>query len=269
MKKVLAIALVAAMVLSFAFGGCAKKADATDWEYIKNKGELLIGITYYAPMNYLDENGKLIGFETEFAEAVCAKLGLTPKFVEIDWSAKETELIAKSIDVIWNGMTHTEERAANMDLSVDYLHNRPVVIVREDKVELYKTADDVAGAAVIAEKGSMADEIAQEDEFFLQGSYTAVDTQIKAFMELKAGSADLAVGDYVMAIGSLGEGTDFEDLVISPYKTFDDESYAMAFRKGSPETLKVFNEAIAELLEDGTLQQIADKYKLGELLIKG
>ncbi|MDR2606034.1 MAG: transporter substrate-binding domain-containing protein [Oscillospiraceae bacterium] len=267
MKKILAIVLAAVMLLSFAFAGCSK-GETSDWEYIKAKGELLIGITYYAPMNYLDDDGKLIGFETEFAEAVCAKLGLTPTFVVIDWSAKETELSAKSIDVIWNGMTHNEEREKNMDLSADYLHNRPVVIVRDDKVELYKTPDDVAGAVVIAEKGSMADDIAQTDEFFLQGSYTAVDTQIKAFMELKAGSADLAVGDYVMAIGSLGEGTDFENLVISPYKTFDEESYAMAFRKGSPETVKVFNDAIAELLADGTLQQIAEKYKLDELLIK-
>lgn len=267
MKRNLFTSLAAVILLSMALTGCSG-SEKTDWEYIKNKGELLIGITYYAPMNYLDENGKLVGFETEFAEALCKKLGLTPKFIEIAWESKETELAAKSIDCIWNGMTNNPERAEAMDLSENYLHNRPVMIVRQNKVEDYQEPDDVKDANVIAEKGSMAEEIAQTDEFFTQGNFAAVDTQIKAFMELEAGTADIAVGDYVMAIGSLGEGTDFTDLVISPYKTFKDESYAIAFRKNSPETVKTINKTIDELRADGTLQQIADKYKLGELLIK-
>ncbi|MDR2501649.1 MAG: amino acid ABC transporter substrate-binding protein, partial [Oscillospiraceae bacterium] len=65
MKKLISAALVLALVLSFAVS-CAKK-EKTDWEYIKAKKELIIGITYYAPMNYLDDSGKLVGFETEFA----------------------------------------------------------------------------------------------------------------------------------------------------------------------------------------------------------
>jgi len=218
-------------------------------------------------MNYLDDDGTLVGFETEFAVALCERLGVTPKFVEIDWSTKEIELAAKTIDCIWNGMTITADRAAQMDISQGYLHNRPVVIVREDKVDEYQTPDDVKGAYVIAEKGSMADEIAQTDEFFLQGTYTAVDTQVKAFMELSSGTADLAVGDYVMAIGSLGAGTDFENLVISPYKTFDAESYGIAVRKGSLETLNQINTTIDALLADGTLMKIAETYKLQDLLI--
>jgi hypothetical protein len=58
-------------------------------------GEFVIGITEYEPMNYYDENGTLIGFDTEFAEMACEKLGLTPKFVIIDWETKEFELRVK------------------------------------------------------------------------------------------------------------------------------------------------------------------------------
>ena len=114
-----------------------KKTDAfkqaekdSDYEYIKNKGELVIGITYFAPMNYQNEDGELVGFETEFAKAVCAKLGVKAKFQEISWSAKETELAAKNIDCIWNGMTITPEREENMSISIPYMQNKQVKVVK-------------------------------------------------------------------------------------------------------------------------------------------
>ena len=99
-----------------------------DLQYIKDKGELIVGITLFAPMNYHDDSDKLIGFETEFAEAVCEKLGVKAKFVEINWDAKEIELNAKNIDCIWNGMTITEERLQNMSISVPYMQNKQVMV---------------------------------------------------------------------------------------------------------------------------------------------
>ena len=99
-----------------------------DLAYIKEKGELVIGITLFAPMNYYDDNNELIGFETEFAKAVCEKLGVKAKFVEINWDAKEVELESKNIDCIWNGMTITEERLANMSISVPYMQNKQVMV---------------------------------------------------------------------------------------------------------------------------------------------
>lgn len=99
-----------------------------DLAYIKDKGELVIGITLFAPMNYEDENGELTGFETEFAKAVCEKLGVKAKFVEINWDAKEIELNSKNIDCIWNGMTINADRLANMSISVPYMQNKQVMV---------------------------------------------------------------------------------------------------------------------------------------------
>ena len=99
-----------------------------DLQYIKDKGELIIGMTLFAPMNYHDDNNELIGFETEFAKAVCEKLGVEAKFVEINWDSKEIELNAKNIDCIWNGMTITDERLQNMSISVPYMENKQVMV---------------------------------------------------------------------------------------------------------------------------------------------
>lgn len=109
--------------------GAANHANVVegDLAYIKEKGKLVIGITYFAPMNY-EKDGELIGFETEFAKAVCEKLGVEAEFVEINWDTKEIELAAKNIDCIWNGMTITAERKANMSISVPYMQNKQVMV---------------------------------------------------------------------------------------------------------------------------------------------
>ena len=108
-----------------------KQAETdSDYKYVMDKGELIIGITYFAPMNYENEDGELVGFETEFAKAVCAELGVNAKFQEISWAAKETELAAKNIDCIWNGMTITAEREENMSISIPYMQNKQVKVVK-------------------------------------------------------------------------------------------------------------------------------------------
>lgn len=109
-----------------------KKADTdSDYDYIMNKGKLVIGITYFAPMNYLDDNNELVGFETEFAKAVCDKLGIEAEFVEINWNSKETELAAKNIDCIWNGMTIDDDRKATMSITIPYMQNKQVMVIKK------------------------------------------------------------------------------------------------------------------------------------------
>ena len=75
---------------------------------------LKIGYTVYQPMNYTDEDGNFTGFDTEFAEAVCEKLGREPEFIEINWDTKIVELDAGSIDCLWNGMTITDDLKENI-----------------------------------------------------------------------------------------------------------------------------------------------------------
>lgn len=234
----------------------------SDFAYIKDKGEMIIGITLFAPMNY-EEKGELTGFETEFAKAVCAKLGVTPKFQEIDWNSKEIELNAKNIDCIWNGMTVTDERKQNMSLTDSYMNNKQVIVAKKENVE--KFSKSVDGANIVAENGSTGEELIGEDEFFASAKYTAVDSQAKGLTDVLAGTADAVVVDYVLSIGSIGEGTDFADLALVN-KEFKRDEYAVAFRKGSDVTKEV-NAVIKELAADGTLKKLAEKYKLGEMLL--
>jgi len=105
-------------------------SEEDDWAYIEEKGSLVIGITEYAPMNYYDENGTLIGFDTEFAQAVCEYLGIEAEFIVINWETKELELNSKNIDCIWNGLTVDEDRMENMDFSASYMKNKQCLVVK-------------------------------------------------------------------------------------------------------------------------------------------
>lgn len=276
MKKVLSIILALVMTFSVVtlFAACSKDnaGDAStaesDLAYVQDKGKLVIGMTLFAPMDYYaDENeSELVGFEVEFGKAVCEKLGVEAEFQVISWQAKESELNAKNIDCIWNGLTITPERQETMSISKPYMANKQVLITKSENVDKYKTAGSLEGLTVVAEKESAGEEVVTTDEFFKGCNYTAVDSMAKAMMEVKSGTADAAVIDYVTGIGSLGEGTDYENISIVENASFADEQYGIAFRKDSDITAKV-SEIIDELIQDGTLKKIAEKYKLGEQLI--
>lgn len=260
MKKFISIITAAAMLCAGAmmFTSCGDNED----------NEFVIGITYFEPMNYFDENNQLTGFETEFATAVCEKLGLTPKFQEIDWSAKETELNAGNIDCIWNGMTVTDERRETMGLSNSYMENKQVLVVKTENVETYSDSANLAGISICAEEGSAGEEVVTGNEIFANSDYVSVSTMATALMEVAAGTSDGCVIDFVTSIGMIGEGTDYAGLSVVETYEFSPEYYAIAFRKNDTETIDKFNNAIAELMNDGTVASIAAKYKLDSQLVK-
>lgn len=101
----------------------------SDVAYIQEKGTLIVGITEFAPMDYKDESGEWIGFDADMARKVAEKLGVEVEFIVIDWDNKAMELDSKNIDVVWNGMTLTDEVKAAMDCTNAYCNNAQVVVI--------------------------------------------------------------------------------------------------------------------------------------------
>ena len=106
----------------------ASETDS-DVAYIQEKGTLIVGITDFAPMDYKDDNGEWIGFDADMARLVAEKLGVEAQFVEIDWDNKIMELDSKNIDVVWNGMTLTQEVTEAMECTNAYCNNAQVIVV--------------------------------------------------------------------------------------------------------------------------------------------
>lgn len=266
MKKKL-IALLTTVFCLTALTACGQTADTgaatdSDLSYVQGNGKLVIGITEYEPMNYY-ENDELTGFDTEFAIAVCEKLGVTPEFQIIDWDMKETELKSKNIDCIWNGLTVTEERRANMDFSDAYLTNKQCVVINSEDAETYVDAASLSSALLTAEGGSAGETAITTNADLSAASYTASNSQADCLLALKAGNYDAIVIDYTLATASVGSG-DYENMQIVDSIDLEDELYAIGFRVGSDITPEV-NSIIAELKADGTLAALAEKYDMTDL----
>ncbi|MGN1207327.1 MAG: transporter substrate-binding domain-containing protein, partial [Eubacteriales bacterium] len=182
MKKLLCLALsvILAATLLCSLVSCGK----SDWKEIEEKGRFVCGITYYEPMNYFDENGDLVGFDTEFAQAVAKELGVEVKFQLISWDAKYTELNSGAIDAIWNGFTRGDEdgvsRAEYVDFSYDYLNNSQCIVMKADAVASYTTIESLANLKGMAEAGSAGEAVAKD----ATEDYTAAPSQADALMEL-------------------------------------------------------------------------------------
>ena len=248
---------VASSAASGSAAASAAETTASDLDYIKEKGKMVIGYTVYEPMNYTDADGNFTGFDTELATAVCEKLGVEPEFVEINWDTKVVELDAKSIDCIWNGMTLTDDIMANTATTKAYAKNAQVVVVKDGTD--YSSTADLVGKTVVAEAGSAGEAAIEGDENLAQADYVSKSVQTDCLMEVAAGTADAAVLDLTLANAMIGEGTDYASLKI--VDELNAEEYGVAFRKGSDAAAAV-DAAFDELKADGTMQALADKYDL-------
>ena len=257
MKKTLAIILSLLMLATcVAFAGCAKKDNAAE------KDTLVCGVTIFENMNELDENGEWTGFETEFAQAVAAKIGMEVSFQEIDWTQKYNELASGNIDCIWNGFTANSSekdgtpRNELVDFTYGYMLNQQCVVIKADNAEAIKSEADLAGKTAGVEGGSAGEAYAAG--IIGDGKIETYPAQVKSFLEVKTGAVDFAVVDIVLAQNICGNG-DYADLMIVEDIVLDSEIYAVGFEKGSELTAKV-NTAIEELFADGTIAALAEKY---------
>ena len=259
MKKIISVVL--AMLMVFALCACGGSGSESDVKYVEKNGKLIVGITDFAPMDYKDADGNWIGFDADIAKAFAAELGVKVEFVEIDWDNKILELNGKAVDCIWNGMTLTDAVKAAMECSNPYMNNAQVVVVPAAKADQYQTVESLKDLAFAVEAGSAGEaEVAA-----LNLNYTPVTAQADALMEVAAGTSDAAVIDALMAAAMIGEGTSYANLTYTI--GLNSEEYGVGFRTGSDLAVEL-NAFLVKAYADGTLQQVAETYKVQAALIE-
>lgn len=257
--------MVAAAALTFA--GCAGGGSAanttadSDVDYIKNKGKLIVGITDFNPMDYKDSNNEWIGFDADLAKKVAADLGVEVEFVEIDWDNKLLELNNKSIDVVWNGMTYTNEVKDSMECTESYCKNAQTVVLKSTDAVNYTDVDSVKNLTFAVEAGSAGESVAKENGF----NYTAKSAQSDALLEVKSGTSQAAIIDLLMAGAMVGPNTDYSDL--THILELSEEDYVVGCRKGS-DLAAYINDEFAKFKNDGSFMEIATKYGVQDAVVK-
>ena len=165
---------ISAATLDLVYSKPTGEADNTELNYIKSKGKIVIGFTLNAPMALGEGDKTTGGFDTDLAKAVFAKISekisekvgktitIAVEFKLIDWGKKESEMEAKTIDCVWNGLTVTPARAAQWSITMNYLENKQCAVVRKADKDKYNSYDALKKARIVAEDGSAGEDAAKE-----------------------------------------------------------------------------------------------------------
>ena len=222
---------------------------------------------------------KLVGFDTEFAEAVANELGVKIKFVEIDWDSKETMLEAGSIDVVWNGFTYTEDRdngyydderkaqIGGLDFTEFYMENKQVAVVKKASAASYTSNASFAGKSGCAEASSAGETVIKTT---LGTTAAQLGRQLDVFNAVFAGTYDFGVIDLTMASEYIASenGSYKDSLAIVNISDVEVEFYAVGVKEGS-NLRDALNYAMAKCFENGTAKNLAEKYALSANLYNG
>jgi polar amino acid transport system substrate-binding protein len=228
---------------------------------------MLVSCGKVSSNGYLDNYKNLKGFDIDLAKAACEKLDITPIFQEIIWEQKETELSSKQIDLIWNGLTITEERKQNLEITLPYMSNTQSIIVKKDFADDRITSED--RYTIAFEQGSAGEDAFNSSDIFKGSTSVGVTSQVTALTEVLSGTSDIAIIDSIMAGYYLSDSSSYGDKlkVLSGYD-FEIENYGVALRKGETALLAKLNETIEELYDNGTTGDIASRYGLTNDLVK-
>ena len=259
MKKIMAMVLAVVLCVSL-LAGCAGKTTSSaaadsDKAYVQNKGTLVVGITEFAPIDYQDADGNWIGFDADMAKAFAESLNVKVEFQVIEWDNKVMELDGKTIDVVWNGMTLTDEVKAAMECSNPYFDNAQVAVVKASNKDKYATVESLKDAQFAVENGSAG----QKQVEALKYKFTPVADQATALTEVQSGTSDAAVIDLLMANSMIGEGTSYADLTYTV--SLNSEEYGVGFRKGSDLAAEL-NAFFKKAYDDGTMQKLCEQYNI-------
>lgn len=252
MSKIVAVALVAAMVVA-TLVGCGAKAD--------EKGNTLTFATNaeFPPFEFVSANGVIgeyDGIDLAIAKQIAEENGYTPAMENMEFDSLLVALQNGQIDAVIAGMTVTDERKQTVDFSTPYYTATQVMIVKEDSS--IAKATDMEGKTIAVVQGYTG-EVCVNDFGY---EYEAFKKGTECILELVNGKCDVVVIDSATAAKYVKDNAGLK--IVEDASAFESEEYAIAVKKGNTELLNKINASVEKMLADGTISEIAVKYTEAE-----
>ncbi|KMJ57951.1 amino acid ABC transporter substrate-binding protein [Bacillus sp. LL01] len=221
---------------------------------VEEEGELLIGTEgTYPPFTFHDDSGKLTGFDVEIAEAIAEKMGVEAKFMETQWDAMFAGLDSKRFDMIANQVGIREDRLEKYDFSEHYITSAAVLVTKEDNDEI-KGFEDIEGKKSAQSLTSNYADIARDYNAEIEG----VEGFNQAIELINSNRVDITINDKLSVLDFQKNRPNAAIKIVAEHENAAKSGFM--FRKGSDELVEAVNEALAELIEDGTYEEIAEKW---------
>ena len=267
MKKLTKIAAAAAALCLGAalLAGCSGSNDAADNAADNGAAAnpdattLIVGLdNAYPPYGFIGDDGNLTGFDIDLATEVAARNGWNLELEAIDWDAKDALLNQGTINCIWNGFT-MEGREDDYTFSEPYMLNEQVIVVKSDSGIADSAA--LAGKTVMTQVDSAALDVLEGDAAdlaatFAGGAPQTISDYNNAFMQLESGMVDAVACDLSIANYQMSAKPDTYTII----DTLSSEHYAVGFKQGDEDLAATVTETLKAMYEDGTVQELCDKY---------
>ncbi|WON78526.1 cystine ABC transporter substrate-binding protein [Serratia sp. UGAL515B_01] len=238
--------------------GLSEKIYAADnlLEQVKQRGTLIVGLEgTYPPFSFQGEDGKLTGFEVDFAQALAEHLGVKAKLNPTKWDGMLASLESKRIDVVINQVTITEERKKKYDFSTPYTVSGIQALVKKGNENTITRAEDLKGKKVGVGLGTNYEQWLREN---VPGvDVRAYDDDPTKYQDLRVGRINAILVDRLAALDLVKKTGD--TLAVAG-QAFSRQEAGVAVRKNNPELLAAINKAIAEMQKDGTLAKLSEKW---------
>ena len=252
MKKTIAIILAAVMMLGL-LAGCSSDSESLTLE----EGKLIMSTNAaFPPYEMTDDAGNYIGIDVEVAQAIAEKLGLELVIDNMEFTAALEAAQNGKADMVMAGVTVKEDRLAVMDFSNSYATGVQVVIVKEGSDV---TMDNLGEKMIGTQMGTTGFIYASdtiENGGYGEDHVIAYDNGITAVQALLNDQIDAVIIDNAPA-QSFVEANPGLTILEGEWAV---EDYAIGFQKGNTALVEAVNTTLAELIADGTVQQIVDKY---------
>lgn len=261
-KKMIAVGAMtaAAAAMLAGCGGQEKQAEQ------KLPDKIVIGLDdNFPPMGFRDDNGELVGFDIDLAKEAGKRLGIPVEFKPIDWDSKEAALKSKQVDMLWNGLTITEDRGKQIAFSKPYLNNAQILVVRADSPITDRAG--LAGKTIGTQEGSSSVEALDKQADFknsLQDIKKYGDF-VAAFMDLEVGRTDGLLVDSVV-------GRYYMSKKPGKFKVIDDkmgdEQYGVGMRQEDKLLQEKLDGVLKDMSADGTMTKLSQKWFNEDITIK-
>lgn len=247
--------------------GTSSSAPDQSWDKVKSAGQLVLGFDKaFPPMGYVDtKTGETVGFDIDMAAEACKRLNIKVKFQPINWDNKQAEIDNGNVDCLWNGFSKTEERAKQFNLSIPYMKNNQVILVKTGSS--YQGLDSLSGKTIGVQSDSSAETALNDPaNSAFKGSLkqiVKIDDYSKAVLEIQNGTIDAIAIDEVVARYYLTNNP-------GAYMILQDkggkdislavEDYVVGFRKNDEALKEKIEGVLKEMSKDGAAAKISQKW---------
>ena len=219
----------------------------------------------FVPMSFLNDQGDLDGFEVDLIKAVVKNAGFNFELVNVEWGGLFGGLITKKFDLVISSITILEERKNRMAFSIPYLQSGVSVLVRKD----ISNADSLEQLAEI--KATVGAQINTTSYYFLQ-KYEGINIKTyekfgHAIIDLANKGNDGVVGDSVQANYYFNKNKELTQNARFLGSRLTSENYGIVLGKKNTKLKQKVDASLKELLKNGTVQKLHDKWNLGEFAV--